>query len=320
MHVGQPFDSIGDHLPARTVILTDENVKRHWAQEFEGDPTIVLPAGEEQKSLAVVEDVVNQLVAIGADRNSFLLGVGGGVICDLTGFIASVFMRGIPFGFVPTTLLAQIDAAIGGKNGVNSGPFKNMIGLFNQPEFILSDHRFLTTLSDVEFANGLAEAIKHACIANAEYFAWIETHLDKIVARDSEILHEFILESVRIKCTIVEADPLEKNERRLLNYGHTFGHAIEKTLNIPHGQAVSLGMVMANALAVEKGFLDVAQAQRIAHLLDRAGLPVDVSALDKAMLQKLIRSDKKKVDDSIAFVLLNAIGRASIEMIPLDDD
>jgi len=319
VHVDGAFKNAWKDVPSRTVVVTDSNVQRHWGHLFEGHPTVVLEAGEGQKSLAVVEDVVHRLIACGADRGSFLLGVGGGVICDLTGFVASVFMRGIPFAFAPTTLLAQVDAAIGGKNGVNTGPFKNMIGVFNQPEFVLSTPQFLTTLSDAEFSNGLAECIKHACIRSGEYFAWLEANMDGILQRNPVILSELILQSVRIKCTIVEADPLEKGERKLLNFGHTFGHAIERTLDIPHGQAVSLGMMLANGLAVERGLFSKEQAARVTALLSRAGLPTDTSHIDRDALRSLIRSDKKKQGGHIAFILLKDIGKAVIEQIPLDD-
>lgn len=319
VRVGEAFPNVWADVPLRTVIITDGNVQLHWGHLFEGHPTIVLEAGEGQKSLAVVEDVIHRLIALGADRGSFLLGVGGGVVCDLTGFVASVFMRGIPFAYAPTTLLAQVDAAIGGKNGVNTGPFKNMIGVFKQPKLILSDPQFLTTLPDAEFSNGLAECIKHACISSEEYFGWLEANMGNILQRDSESLALLILESVYIKCAIVEADPLEKGERRMLNFGHTFGHAIEKALNIPHGQAVSLGMMLANELAVERGLLLPKQGLRVAELLSRAGLPTDITSIDRQALKSLIRGDKKKEDDRMAFILLKRIGEAVIEHIPLDD-
>jgi len=174
IYLGEAFAKVWEKVPPRTIIITDEHVKAHWGHLFGDRPCIVLPAGEESKSLETVGQVVEELVDLGADRGSFLLGVGGGVVCDLTGFIASVFMRGIPFAFAPTTLLAQVDAAIGGKNAVNTYHYKNMIGLFNQPQFILSDPQLLSTLADHEFSNGLAECIKHACIIDADYFSWME--------------------------------------------------------------------------------------------------------------------------------------------------
>jgi 3-dehydroquinate synthase len=319
VHVGLAFDSVWNLVDERTIIITDSNVMAYWGHLLADRPTLVVPSGEDQKSLSNLEDMVFRLLAFGADRGSFLLGVGGGVICDLTGFLASVFMRGIPFAFVPTTLLAQVDASIGGKNGVNCGPFKNMVGTFNQPQFVLTDPQFLSTLPDMEFANGLAECIKHACICSAAYFDWIETNLEGILQRDRALLEVLILESVRIKCDIVSRDPLEKGERKLLNFGHTYGHAIEKLNGLAHGQAVSLGMVMANELALKRKMLDPSAEQRVIRLLDKAGLPTDTGLLDRERLLALVRNDKKKREDQIAFILLNSIGQAVIEKIVLHD-
>lgn len=319
VHIGEVFP---EGLPAqlhRAVIVTDEHVQRHWGHAFPDLPCIVLPPGEDQKTLVVVEKLVTDLVTLGADRGSSLLAIGGGVICDLTGFVASVYMRGIPFAFVPTTLLAQVDASIGGKNGVNTDRHKNMIGVFRQPQAILSDPRFLSTLPDAEFRNGLAECIKHACIRSQEDFLWMEYNMEGILARDPELLNGLILRSVSTKCAIVEADPLEQGDRRLLNFGHTFGHAIEKSQGMAHGQAISLGMVLVNEMAVRLGMLDAADGERVRNLLDRAGLPTDVSALDMDLLRTLIRGDKKKVGDHMAFILLKGIGDAVIHKLPLDD-
>jgi len=319
IHIGGSFLKIGELVPDRTIIITDENVKRLYGHLMEAYPTITLPASEEQKSLVVVEDVVQQLMTLGADRGSFLLGVGGGVICDITGFVASIFMRGIPFAFAPTTLLAQVDASIGGKNGVNSGPFKNMIGVFNQPQFTLIDTGFLASLSDEEFANGLAEVVKHCVLKKAGHFGWLVSYMDIILKRDPEYVSRMVVDSVHIKCGIVESDPLEKGDRRLLNFGHTYGHAIEKHYGMAHGQAVSLGMVLANRMAVERGLLEEKKERDIRELLADAGLPTDVSELDMKALNTLIRGDKKKVGDNVAFILLKDIGEPIIEMIPLHD-
>lgn len=281
--------------------------------------SIVLPAGEDQKSLLVVENVVQQLVNLGADRGSFLLGVGGGVICDITGFVASVFMRGIPFAFAPTTLLAQVDASIGGKNGVNSGSFKNLIGVFNQPEFVLIDTGFVYSLSDEEFANGMAEVIKHCAIHNPGEFGWLVSYMDRILQRDPEYVERTVLQSVYIKTLIVQSDPLEKGDRRFLNYGHTYGHAIEKHYGIAHGRAVSLGIVLANKMAVERGLLEEKKERYIRELLADAGLPTETSHLDMLALKVLIRGDKKKIGDKVAFILLKDIGEPIIELISLND-
>jgi 3-dehydroquinate synthase len=319
VHVGEQFANIWSHAPQRTIIITDAQVHAHWGHLFGERPCIILPAGEEQKSLAVVEQMVNTLLELGADRGSFLLGVGGGVVCDLTGFVASVFMRGIPFAFAPSTLLAQVDASIGGKNGVNTGPFKNMIGVFRQPEFILNDPDFLQTLPESEISNGLAECIKHACIRSRDYFGWIGAQMGPIRERRADVLEFLILESVRIKCAIVEADPLERDQRRLLNYGHTFGHVLEKRHGWPHGVAVSAGIRLVNRMALDRGLLTTEEEQRINGLLLSAGLPEFEDLQHYSELLLLVRSDKKKEGDHMAFVLLQSIGNAVIERIALHD-
>ncbi|MCF8257347.1 MAG: 3-dehydroquinate synthase [Flavobacteriales bacterium] len=319
IYLGEAFVKVWEKVPPRTIIITDEHVKALWGHLFEDRPCIVLPPGEEAKSLETVGQVVEELVELGADRGSFLLGVGGGVVCDLTGFIASVFMRGIPFAFAPTTLLAQVDAAIGGKNAVNTDHYKNMIGLFNQPQFILSDPQFLSTLPDHEFSNGLAECIKHACIVDEAYFSWMEQHLDSLHQTDTVLLEKLIIASVRIKCAIVDEDPLEQGTRKLLNYGHTFGHVLEKQHGWSHGKAISVGMNLVNQMAVDRGMLNPDDRLRISELLMRAGLPGDTGGIHCTDLFQAVRSDKKKEDGHIAFVLLKGIGRAEIVRVALDD-
>lgn len=317
--IGESFKNIKRYLPTdKTVfIVTDEHIYSHWKSLFEGFPVLVLPAGESQKSLLQIERIVEMLIAHDADRHSFLLGVGGGVICDITGFVASIYMRGIPFAFAPTTLLAQVDASIGGKNGVNTSLYKNMIGVFRQPEFILTDIDFLTTLPDSEFIDGLAEVVKHACIQQKSHFIFLEKHISAILARDKMVLYKVILESVQIKTKIVAADPYEKGKRKLLNFGHTFGHAIEKTKGISHGKAVSLGIVIVNAIAVKAGFLTPKKAARILNLLDKIGLPTDAPSNINALLP-ILKKDKKKVGNELSLILLKDIGKGFIYTIPLE--
>jgi 3-dehydroquinate synthase len=319
VYLGEVFAKVWEKVPSRTIIITDENVKVHWGHLFADRPCIVLSPGEESKSLETVAQAVEELVDLEADRGSFLLGVGGGVVCDLTGFIGSVFMRGIPFAFAPTTLLAQVDAAIGGKNAVNTYHYKNMIGLFNQPQFILSDPQLLSTLPDHEFSNGLAECIKHACIVDKYYFSWMEKHMDNLHQTDTVLLEKLIYSSVRIKCAIVDEDPLEQGRRKLLNYGHTFGHVLEKEHGWPHGEAISVGMNLVNHMAVDRGMLNPDDQLRISELLMRAGLPGDTGGSHYTDLFQSVRSDKKKEDGQMAFILLKEIGRAEIVRVALDD-
>lgn len=306
-------------LPGRVYLITDENVERLHGYLTVGIPRIVLRPGEETKSLETVDAVCRQLVHLGADRGAHLLGVGGGVVCDITGLVASLFMRGIGFSLAPTTLLAQVDAAIGGKTGVNSGPYKNLIGTFAKPSVVFCDPHFLTTLPDEELSNGLAECIKHACIADAELFASVEDEMEKMRGRDMEALNRLIVSSVRIKTEIVNQDPKENDLRKLLNFGHTFGHAIEKHCGLAHGQAVSLGICIANDLATRSGHLSDTDAQRIRALLTRAGLPVKTDKLDMTALRKLLVGDKKRSGDQVSFVLLRRIGKAFIHPMAIND-
>jgi 3-dehydroquinate synthase len=295
----------------RIFLLTDENVFRFWGHLFSAFESIIVPAGESSKSLRAVENLINELINRGADRSTFLLAVGGGVLCDITGFTASVFMRGIPFAFVPSTLLAQTDAAIGGKNGVNTEKFKNMIGVFNFPEFILSDIEFLQTLTDSDFRDGLAENVKHACIKDAQFFSFLESNVEKILAREKPALQKLIANSVQIKCNIVTADPHEKGERKLLNFGHTFGHAVEKKIGISHGQAVSIGIQIINERAVKCGFLAENEAERVKNLLLSFGLPVQYEE-NLTTLLPFVKHDKKKSGNKISFIFLKKIGEAFI--------
>ena len=317
--VGESFQNIQKYLPMgkSIFIVTDENVYHHWKSLFNGFSVIVLPAGEKEKSFTQIEGIIEELIVRNADRNSFLLGVGGGVICDITGFVASIFMRGIPFAFAPTTLLAQIDASIGGKNGVNTGLYKNMVGVFNQPNFILTDIAFLTTLPQNEFIDGLAEVIKHACIQNKIYFIAIEKQIIGILGRDKKVLQEIILESIHIKTKIVAADPLEKGKRKLLNFGHTFGHAIEKIQGISHGKAVSLGMIMVNKIAVKEGFLAEKKAIRIQKLLENIGLPTDIPTNITELLP-ILKKDKKKMGTKLSLILLKDIGKGFIHPVSME--
>jgi len=225
----------------------------------------------------------------------------------------------VQFGFVPTTLLAQVDASIGGKNAVNTGKYKNMIGVFNHPLFILIDFQFLSSLPLAEVRNGVCEAIKHACIYSRMYFDFIDTNIEQILLLQSDIIEYLVLESVKIKTDIVGIDPFEKSERKKLNFGHTYGHAIETTMNISHGQAVSLGMVMANAIAVKHELLQEDKSEVVKNILKKSGLPIEYAQLDFSVLNAMIVRDKKRHYNSLAFILLNDIGSSSITHIPINN-
>lgn len=320
--LGFDFYKLREHLtefnPSKTVLLIDEQVFQWHKSFFEPFKYILIPSGESSKSLAQVEHIIQKLLNFGLDRKSMVIGVGGGVVCDLTGFIAAIFMRGIRFAFVPTTLLAQVDASIGGKNGVNFGNFKNMIGTIVQPEFIWIDVNFLNTLPKREFISGMAEVIKHACIADSGYFQYIAENKNDILNLNQDAVLQILKESIKIKTNIVSADERELGLRKLLNFGHTFGHAIEKTHPFSHGESVSLGMVIANQIAVQWNALDPIQAAKIEDLLACFGLPTNLENIQFELLEPLIVHDKKRSGQTLDLILLKNIGIAEIVSTPIE--
>ena len=303
-----------------TYYLIDENVLRLHHSKFASIKNlIIIPSGENSKSLNFISQIVSNLLSLGANRKSYLIGIGGGVTTDITGFVASVFMRGISFGFIPTTLLAMCDASIGGKNGVNLNSVKNIVGVFNNPDFILIDYSFLKTLSNEELVNGFAEIIKHACIASEDLFDKLENISKKNLLKN---IDDFIYSSILIKLDIVLIDKKEENQRKLLNFGHTFGHAIESIYGFSHGKSISLGMVFANQIATKMGYLDTNQNTRILNVLNSFNLPSDISSINKKEVLELIYNDKKAIKSNIDFIILNNIGEAfvkSLKVIELID-
>ncbi|HMW25779.1 MAG TPA: 3-dehydroquinate synthase [Ferruginibacter sp.] len=298
------------------IILTDENVYENHRAQLDLYPVIRILPGEENKTPATAGQVIEQLITMGAGRDAMLVGVGGGVVTDIAGYVAAVYMRGISFGFVPTSILAMTDAAIGGKNGVDVGVYKNMVGTIRQPDFIFYDYSFLKTLPVSEWVNGFAEVIKHACIKDAVLFSMLERYTLHEYQSDPTLVAELIERNVDIKASVVSADEFEAGERKLLNFGHTIGHAIENLHHIPHGHAVSIGMVAACNLSEQLGHLHFEEAARIVRLLARYHLPVDVDT-DHARVFEVLKMDKKRKDDAMQFILLNKIGSASVVSIPL---
>ncbi|MFU8770398.1 MAG: 3-dehydroquinate synthase, partial [Desulfotignum sp.] len=222
IHVGERLGNLADHLPDQPlVIITDENVKSLYGHAFPKVPVITIGTGEKIKTLATVETILHRLIDLGCDRSCFILGIGGGIVCDIAGFAASIFMRGVDFGFVSTTLLSQVDASVGGKNGVNLSAFKNMAGVFSQPRFVICDPDMLKTLPQKEIANGMAEIVKHALIADAGMLAFIENNHARALNLDPEIIFQLVSDSVAIKSRVVQQDERESGERRKLNFGHT---------------------------------------------------------------------------------------------------
>lgn len=317
--VGERLENLHSYLNRKqAVIITDDNVARFYEKDFPKAHVIRIGAGEGVKTLETAQRIYQRLIELEADRSVFLLGIGGGIVCDVTGFAASTYLRGVRFGYVPTTLLAQVDASVGGKTGVNFMGYKNMVGVFNQPEFVVCDPAVLKTLPRRELASGFAEIVKHAAIADESYFTYLETNADSALALDPEVLQRVIYDSVVIKADIVSRDETEKGERRKLNFGHTFGHAVEKTAGIPHGEAVSIGMIVAALLSLNRKLINESDVDRIRQLLVRFNLPVAIQA-DQAKILDALAKDKKREGDGIHFVLLCGIGRAVVEKIGLDE-
>lgn len=271
--------------------------------------TIELPDGEAHKTVATMQSVLDRLVANGANRDTTIIALGGGVVGDIAGFAAACYMRGVAFVQIPTTLLAQVDSSVGGKTGVNHAGGKNLIGAFHQPEAVLIDTDTLTTLPDRELKAGLAEVIKHGAICDLEFFAWLESNIDALLARDPAALAHAIQRSCEIKAAVVADDEREAGRRAILNFGHTFGHAIEHCQGYGewlHGEAVAAGMIMA----AELSGLAESEVQRLRNLLQRAGLPVQSPSIEAEDWLRAMGMDKKVRQKQLRFVLLSALGDA----------
>lgn len=298
--------------------ITDATVRGLYGGRLEGFTILEMGQGEANKTLATVERLYRGLLDGGADRGSFVVGVGGGIVCDVAGFVASTYLRGLRFGFAPTTLLAQVDASVGGKNGVNLDRYKNLVGTFNQPEFVLLDYQVLRTLPVRELRCGIAEIVKAGALSDPALFQFLEESAEAVLALEPAAIARAIEGAVEMKVGVVTRDEKESGERMLLNLGHTFGHAIEKTHDFQHGEAVSLGMVIAADLAVEKGLLARDQADRLERLLARFGLPTRVE-LDGEAIAEALSKDKKRFGGVINAILLDRIGKASIHPVTLDE-
>ncbi|MFZ6646646.1 bifunctional shikimate kinase/3-dehydroquinate synthase AroKB [Undibacterium sp. TJN25] len=283
--------------------------------------TVILPDGEEQKNWASLMQVFDALLEAKCDRKTTMVALGGGVIGDLTGYAAASYMRGVPFVQIPTTLLSQVDSSVGGKTGINHPLGKNMIGAFYQPQAVIADTSTLDTLPDRELSAGLAEVIKHGAIIDAAFFAWIEANMDKLRARDPEALAYAVLRSCQIKADVVRQDEREGGLRAILNFGHTFGHAIESGMGYGvwlHGEAVGCGMVMAADLSYRLGYIDYVSKVRLQSLVEAAGLPVKAPDLGEARWLELMEVDKKNEGGQIKFILLKPLGAPLITSVPQD--
>lgn len=307
---------------ARVVVLTSPPIREHWAKALEKSfskagrdvELLLMPDGERAKTLAQLEKLAEQMMRAGADRRALLLALGGGVVGDVGAFLASVFMRGIPVVQIPTTLLAQVDSAIGGKTGVNLRSGKNLIGTFHQPLGVLVDPDVLATLPEREYRSGLFEAMKYGVIRNPAIFQLMEEHREKLLNRDCDLLETLITECIQVKAEVVSADEREGGERRILNFGHTVGHALEAETGykrLLHGEAVGWGMIAASTIGEKMKLTDRGTSQRIIDLVRAYGpLPkIDVNA--KKVFRRLL-SDKKTVGGAPHFVLARAIGKVEV--------
>jgi 3-dehydroquinate synthase len=299
-----------------TVLVTDENVFQHHRKRFEKWNTIVLKPGEEFKVQATADAVIEQLIEMETDRRTTLVGVGGGVITDIAGYVASTYMRGIRFGFVPTTLLAMVDASIGGKNGVDVGVYKNLVGTIRQPSFILYDLIFLNSLPQPEWENGFAEIIKHACIQDSSMFRELESNTFLKYRNEKKSICQLIERNALLKTKIVKEDEFEGGNRKLLNFGHTLGHALENQYELSHGQAISIGITCACHISQKlNGFKET---NRVVNLLTKYNLPT-YAEFDKRKVLDVLKMDKKRERKDISYVLLEKIGKATIKSIPLNE-
>ncbi len=306
----------------RAVIVSNATVAGHWLAPLRASlaadgieaATLLIPDGESHKNWTTLNDVLTRLLEAKAERSTTLIALGGGVIGDITGFAAAIYQRGVPFVQIPTTLLAQVDSSVGGKTGINHPLGKNMIGAFYQPSAVVIDTECLRTLPDRDLAAGLAEVIKYGAIRDAPFFHWLEAHIDELKVRDAAALAHAIETSCRIKAEIVAADERERSVRAILNFGHTFGHAIENGVGYGewlHGEAVAAGMVLAATVSNVLGRIDSRSVERLRALIAHAGLPVDAPHLGFDRWQTLMGHDKKVEGGAIRYVLLDGLGKAS---------
>jgi 3-dehydroquinate synthase len=327
------LDHVGAHLAsfatgAGAVVITNPLIRRLYGSRLlhslkaEGFRVsiVTVPDGEQVKSMRWVNTILNELIRRRCERKTCLLALGGGVIGDLTGFSASIYLRGIPFVQIPTSLVAQVDASIGGKTGVNHPLGKNLIGTFYQPKLVVVDPRLLATLSLREYRAGLAEVIKYGVIKDAGFFDLLERDMSRVVMREAGSVSGLIRTSCGIKAEVVSEDEREGDRRRILNFGHTFGHAVEtvsRYRRYKHGETVAMGMVAAARLATRLGMADRHVEERIEHLLRQAGLPTDLPKYPAGELLRAMRQDKKVVDRTIHFVLPTQIGQVAV--VPVKD-
>ena len=311
IYIGPTADILSGVLPeGRVIVVSDATIDRLYHPLLAPYDTVLIGAGESIKTLQTVESIYRRFIELGADRSTFVLAVGGGIVTDVAGFAAATYMRGLSFGFVSTTLLGQVDASVGGKNGVNVDGYKNMAGTFTQPQFVICDPALLRTLPEREFRAGLAEVVKAAIIADADLFGRIERTTFEALRTDTDLLSDAVSAAIRVKADIVERDERESGDRRKLNLGHTLAHAIEKASNrMNHGEAVA---------AVKLGALTQADCDRIVNVLTALGFDLTPPVEVKRLLKE-VGKDKKNEDGMLRIVLPVGIGDCEVRPMPIAD-
>jgi 3-dehydroquinate synthase len=317
--VGESLRNLPQHLPpTKIIVITDTYVKNHYHHLFPDCKLIEVESGEHAKSLETVKEIYTKLLDYEADRSTFIVGIGGGIVCDLAGFAASTYMRGLDFGFVATSLVSQVDASVGGKNAVNFRGYKNIVGTFNQPKFVICDLELLATLPEREILNGLAEILKHALIGDPALFSFLENYSQRDTSLDFDFFQRTVHDSIAVKAAVVQRDERESGERRILNFGHTLGHAIENVTNLSHGEAICLGMKFAIRYSEKTNRLGAAKSKRILSLFHKMKLSTD-DPFDKETALAAIKKDKKRESEGLYFVFLKDIGTPEVKKISLGE-
>lgn len=319
IYIGNAEQLLKEILPEkRVIVISDSNLDRTHHDLIAPYEHILIGLGEQAKSLVTLDEIYRQLIELGADRSTFILGIGGGIVTDIAGFVASTYMRGVEFGFITTTLLGSVDASVGGKNGVNVGGFKNMVGTFSQPSFVICDVALLHSLPNREFRAGLAEVIKTAILGDEELFEKLEQTSFEELRQNDELLSEIIIRSVKVKASVVAEDEREGGRRRILNLGHTIAHAIEKcTSKFSHGEAVAIGLFHITNTSLSQNNIAESDAKRIFAVLEKYGFDTSLP-IERKQLFDAIKGDKKRNGDSLHLIIPMAIGRVADRLYSFD--
>ncbi len=316
--------SVSELLPRllpdkRVVVVSDTNIDRHYHTLVNRYEHVLIGLGEASKTLVTADAIYKKFISMGVDRSTFVLAIGGGIVTDVAGFVASTYMRGVEFGFVSTSLLGQVDASVGGKNGVNVDGYKNMVGTFTQPRFVICDVGMLRTLPEREVRTGMAEVIKAGIIADEELFSKLELTPLAELTKNPDLLGEVVYRAIKVKADIVERDEREHGDRRKLNLGHTLAHAIEKSSSkMNHGEAVAVGLSLISEAAARRGLLSAADKERICSLLQRTGFDLTPPVAMRVLL-KAVSKDKKSEGDVLNVVFPTAIGACEVVPMPLEE-